>query len=109
MNDKQLGILQHSLGLDQYGQGTMYRNHFCAGVDDEQICRELIALGYMRQHLTTEMLPYFNCSVTEEGKKAVLRESQKAPRLSRSQKRYQAFLDADSGMKFGEWIKAHGF
>ena len=106
MTSKQLEILQHSLGLDQYGQGNMYRNHFCAGEDDEAVCHELVALGYMQQHPATKWLPYFNCSVTEEGKQAVRRESPKPPKLTRSQKRYQEFLDADSGMKFGEWIKA---
>lgn len=24
-------ILQHALGLDQYGRGREYRNHFCTG------------------------------------------------------------------------------
>jgi len=51
-----LQILQHSLGLDEYGQGEMYRNHFCAGGDDEGTCRALVALGYMRQHATTDWL-----------------------------------------------------
>ena len=105
MTAKQLEILQHSLGLDKYGQGEMYRNHFCAGGEDEVICRELVALGYMVQHRTTEMLPYFNCSVTDAGKEAVKRESPKAPKLSRSQKRYREFLRADSDMKFGEWLR----
>ena len=105
MTPKQLEILQHTLGLDRYGQGTMYRNHFCAGEDDEQTCKELVALGYMRQRPTTEWLPYFNCYATEEGKQAVLRESPKPPKLTRSQKRYRAFLDADTGMTFKEWIK----
>lgn len=105
MNPRQLEILQHTLGLDKYGQGEMYRNHFCAGAGDEVICRELIALGYMQQHPTTKWLPYFNCSVTEEGKQAVLHESPKAPKLSRSKKRYRAFVNADSGMTFKEWIQ----
>lgn len=105
VNPKQLEILQHSLGLDKYGQGTMYRNHFCAGGSDEVVCRELIALGYMIQHRTTEMLPYFNCSVTDAGKEAVKRESPHPPKLTRSQKRYQEFLRADNGMKFGEYLK----
>lgn len=26
-----LNILQHSLGLDEYGRGTPYRNHFVTG------------------------------------------------------------------------------
>src|ERR1039458_7537513 len=105
MTSRQIEILQHSLGLDQYGQGKMYRNHFSRGGDDETVCRELIALGYMQQHPTTEWLPYFNCSVTEAGKEAVKRESLSAPKLTRSQKNYRAFLSADSGLKFGEWMK----
>ena len=107
MNPKQLEILQHSLGLDEHGQGNMYRNHFCAGGNDETVCRELIALGYMQQHRTTEVFQDFNCSVTEEGKQAVRRESPKPPKLTRSQKRYRAFLNADSDMTFGEWIKSN--
>jgi hypothetical protein len=105
MTKKQLEILQHSLGLDEFGQGRMYRNHFCAGSDDEETCRELIALGFMTQHARTEMLPYFNCSVTEAGKKAVGDESPGPPKLTAGQRRYREFLNADSGLKFGEWLK----
>ena len=102
---RQLEILQHSLGVDQYGQGQMYRNHFCAGVDDEPTCRELVALGLMQQHQTTEVFPYFNCSVTDKGKRVVREESPKPKKLTRSQLRYLRFLDADSGIPFGEWLK----
>lgn len=105
MTAKQLQILQHALGVDQYGQGEIRRNHFCAGADDEPTCRELVALGYMRQHRTTEVFPYFNCSVTEEGKAAMSRESPKPPKLTRSQRRYREFLAADSGITFGEWMR----
>ena len=94
--------------MDEYGQGQQYRNHFCAGGADEDICRELIALGYMRNHRTTEMLPYFNCSVTEEGKAAMLRESPKPPKTTRAQRRYKAFLRADIDMPFIEWLKYYG-
>ena len=104
MTPRQIEILQHALGLDQYGQGNMYRNHFCAGGDDESVCRELVAMGYMEQ-FTREWLPYFNCLVTDAGKAAVKRESPSPPKLTRGQKRYRAFLDADSGLKFGEWMK----
>ena len=31
--------------------------------------------------------------------------NQNLPRQTRSQRRYQAWLDADSGMKFGDWLK----
>ncbi len=67
MTVRQLEILQHALGVDEYGRGQMYRNHFCAGGSDEDICRELVALGYMRT-FTRSYLPYYNCTVTDEGK-----------------------------------------
>jgi len=105
MNAKQLEILQHALGVDQFGQGKMYRNHFCAGGSDEDICRELVALGFMTQHATTEWLPYFNCSVSETGKRAMIEASPKPRKLTSAQRRYREFLNADSDMKFGEWLK----
>ncbi len=105
MTAEQLGILQHSLGVDKYGRGRMYRNHFCAGGDDERICRELVALGYMHQDPTTEWLPYFNCHVTEEGKRAMLAESPSPPKRTRSQQRYERYLKADCGVSFREWLK----
>lgn len=110
MTKEQLQILQHALGVDEYGQTPkgftpFTRNHFCAGGSDEAVCRELVALGYMQQHPTTKWLPYFNCSVTDAGKKAMRDESPNAPKLSRSQRRYREFLHADSGMSFREWLK----
>jgi hypothetical protein len=59
----------------------------------------------MKQHLTTEVFPYFNCSVTEDGKRAMLAASPNPPKLTRSQRRYREFLDADSGLSFLEWLK----
>ena len=105
MTKSQLRILQHSLGIDQYGKGKMYRNHFCAGGEDETVCRELVALGYMRVFAPNESpLPYYNCAVTEAGKKAVLSESPKPPKLTRSQKRYREFLSWDCGT-FREFLE----
>lgn len=43
--------------------------------------------------------------VTDLGKEAVQRESPEPPKLTRSQKRYRAWLRADCGMKFSEWLK----
>lgn len=91
---EQLHVLQHSLGLDQYGRGQMYRNHFCAGGDDEGICRSLVDLGYMYVFRpNASPYPYYNCAVTEAGKAAVLAESPKPPKLTRSQKRYREYLN----------------
>lgn len=112
MTPRQLEILQHSLGVDQYGRTpkgfTPYtRNHYCAGGADEETCRELIALGYMQQHPTTEWLPYFNCTVTNAGIKAMHEASPKPPTLSRDKQRYQEFLSASDafGCTFKEWLQ----
>jgi hypothetical protein len=104
LTQEQLGILQHALGLDQYGRGEMYRNHFCAGGKDEAICRELVALGFMKT-FTRSYLPYYNCTVTEEGKAAVLAQSPAPPKLTRSQQRYRAYLNADTGESFRNWLR----
>ncbi len=107
MTNSQLQILQHSLGLDKHGHGAMFRNHFCAGGDDEPICRSLVELGYMvEREERFQIFPYPTFFVTNEGKAAVLRESPQPPKLTRSQQRYRAFLAADSGMTFLEWMKA---
>jgi hypothetical protein len=105
LTKRQLEILQHSLGVDRFGQGRQYRNHFCAGGTDAEVCKELVDLGFMKQHETTSWLPYYNCSVTTAGKAAMSTASPKPPRLTRSQIRYREFLEADSSMTFFEWIK----
>lgn len=100
----QLQILQHALGLDQYGQGPpTIRNHFCAGGDDVPDCAELVALGLMRT-FRHSFLPYFNCTVTDLGVIAVQEQSPKPPKLTRSQQRYLAYLKANTGFSFGEWL-----
>ncbi len=108
MTAQQLGILQHALGVDQYGRGQQYRDHFAAGGEDIPICQELIALGYMRQVATTAVFQDFNCRVTEEGKAAMLRESPAVPVLSRSQQRYRDWLrvaDVFPDWKFGDYLR----
>lgn len=107
MTAPQLQILQHALGVDEYGRGPMNRNHFCAGGADEDICRSLVALGYMWEwHESYQAnYPYFNCSVTPEGKKAMLAASPIPPKLTRSQKRYREFLAADLDVSFSEYLK----
>lgn len=106
LSAEQLHVLQHSLGVDQYGQGEMYRNHFCAGSDDEPICRQLVEMGYMYVFAPNRSpYPYYNVAVTEAGKAAMLAQSPKPPKLTRSQRRYREFLDADTGCSFGEWLR----
>jgi hypothetical protein len=47
MSPKLLHILQHSLGLNEYGRGTFYRNRFVTGEGsiDRLLCMELVELG----------------------------------------------------------------
>ena len=105
MTPNQIQILQHSLGLDQFGQGRQYRNHY---VGDPETCRPLVELGYMREHPASQLTgddPLF--TVTDAGKEAVRTESPQpppAPKLTRSQKRYRKFLEADTGYSFREWM-----
>jgi hypothetical protein len=109
LTKEQLAILQHSLGVDEYGRGEMRRNHFCAGGDDEVVCRELVAMGLMRVFRpNASPFPYYNCTVTEAGKQATREQSPKPPKLTRGQQRYRRFLDADSGLGFSEWLRLYG-
>jgi hypothetical protein len=104
MTPEQLHILQHSLGVDQYGRGEMYRNHYVGG---ENQCRPLVALGYMVERAASELTGGDPCfHVTEAGKRAMLAESPIPPKLTRAQERYRRFLAADTGYSFGEWLKA---
>jgi hypothetical protein len=107
LSQKQLEILQHSLGVDEYGRGQMFRNHFCAGGVDEDICRELVSIGYM-ETFTRSWLPYYNCIVTDAGKSAMLEQSPKPPKLTRSQLRYRSYLNADTGKSFRSWLETEG-
>lgn len=108
---KKLHILQHSLGVDNHGQGDQYRNHFVTGADSDDwpACRELVAEGLMTEtpgNAITGGGSVFR--VTPAGVDYVALHSPAPPKLTRSQRRYEAFLDADSGMRFGEWLKLRG-
>lgn len=107
MTPEQLHILQHALGRDKYGRSERPgndRNHFCAGGKDVPLCEDLIALGYMKRHATTDLFPYLNCSVTPAGRIAMAEASPKPPKLTAGQKRYERFLRSNSGLLFGEWL-----
>lgn len=106
LTKNQLEILQHALGLDQYGQGWHWRNHF---VGDEEDCRPLVAMEYMIECPASELTggsPLFH--VTKQGIAAVAEQSPKPPKLTRAQLRYRAFLNADTGLSFGEYLKRSG-
>lgn len=108
-----LQILQHTLGCDQYGRGTFYRNHFVAGGDNVANCEELVSRGLMRKHsrrggagdeLTGGMPCYY---VTDAGKDEMIRQSPKAPRSRRSRvfESWQNYCDAFGNIPFSRFWK----
>ena len=112
MDKKLLHILQHSLGLDQYGNGRQYRNHFVTGPGSKDFddCRALVSEGMMMEgraptELTGGMQLFI---VTPKGVDFVALNSPEPPKLTRSQKRYREFLESDCGYSFGEWLRCRG-
>ena len=91
-----LQILQHSHGLDKFGRGTFYRNHFVTGEAsvDHPLCMEAVRLGLMVRHagnaLTSEMDAF---TVTDQGRAYIAAQSPKVDRKQRNRDRYNRFLD----------------
>lgn len=107
--EEKLHILQHSLGLDEYGQGEQYRNHFVTGEgsNDFPLCRELVAEGLMMERVGGVLSGGDSVFyVTPEGIDYVAHNSPQRPKLTRGQKRYREWLNAESGLTFAEWIGA---
>ncbi|OHV81657.1 hypothetical protein [Rhizobium sp. LCM 4573] len=108
MTPKQIHILQHTLGLDQHGRGTFYRNHFVTGEGskDHADCMALVDLGFMAVRRDHPLSGGDDCFwATEQGKRAVVSESPAPPKLSRSKQRYLDFLAYDGSMTFMEYIR----
>ncbi len=107
---QRLHILQHSLGLDQFGQGDQYRNRFVTGEgsDDYGDCMDLVAGGLMVRR-DGRRLPFGEMDlfhVTDAGKAFVAEHSPHPPKITSSQKRYQAWLDGPADwMSFGDFLR----
>ena len=74
MKKRHLEILQHSLGVDQYGRGNQYRNRFVTGPlsTDWPDCMELTELGFMRRREPHEFFGMeYLFTVTDAGKIAM--------------------------------------
>jgi hypothetical protein len=108
MKPAYLQILQHSLGCDEYGTPPRRggeRNYYGTDPDDVD-CNELVALGYMDKGSPKTWTPDIFFTVTEAGKQAMREASPVPPKVTRSQKRYQDFLDASDvwGCSFREYL-----
>lgn len=103
-----LELMRYALGLNY--KPISYRNHFVTSkqTTDYQIIELLLEAGYMSEGRKLGFLPeddsYYY--VTDAGKKFVNEHTPTPERLTRSQRRYRAYLSADSGMKFGDWLKS---
>jgi hypothetical protein len=111
MKPSQLHILQHSIGADEHGRIVRGggRNHFVTGEgsDDYPHCMELVAAGLMTRRSGSAISGGDDIfHVTEAGRLAVAEHSPPPPKLTPGQRRYQAFLDEDSSLTFGQWLKA---
>jgi len=108
LTKEQLHILQHTLGCDQYGRGTMYRNHFVTDetCDNGVICLQLVSHGLMVNRGSLGELSGGSSvfHVTNHGKDVMLSQSPSPPKRSRSEHRYLDWLRADTGLSFADWI-----
>jgi hypothetical protein len=108
--DESMHILQHALGLDDYGQGNSYRNHFVTGpaCDNWALCMAHLEAGRMVRHEQRAIFGGDDCYcfvVTEAGREHVREHSPKPPKVSRAKARYRAWLRSSADMSFGEWLK----
>lgn len=108
MTPEHLHILQHSLGVDQYGCSAhrpnlddfhgCYRNRFITTPDcsDGRQCQELVAQGWMQDHGPQRMAGGMHCyTVTDSGYMAMKSASPAPPKKSRSKDRFQRFRESD--------------
>jgi hypothetical protein len=109
VSPEHLHILQHATGMDAHGRFPHgeYRNYYVAGGDSEAPCRELVALGLMTEGMRNALTGGEQCfHVTRAGIRAAQEASPPAPKLTRAQRRYRAWLRADCGLSFGEWLRS---
>lgn len=113
---EQLNILRHAVGVDddghdRYPHATSMderRNRFVTdpASEDGKNCQRLVSLKLMADHGPQKMMGGMHFyTVTDEGMEVVLLHKPWKPKTSRAKQRYQDFLDADCGLRFGEWLK----
>lgn len=107
MTREQLHILRHSLGLDDTGRGREYRNHYCIGPDCHgwSDVRTLIEQRLMRDCGSGGIAGGLHIIVVTDAGKMLARKQDPMPKETRGHRRWKAFLRADCGMTFGEWLK----
>jgi hypothetical protein len=115
LTPQQLHIIQHSLGLDQYGRGREYRNHFVTGPGSSDFadCESLVdgACMTVRRNLPLAGGDGSNCyTVTDWGRMKMHEQSPEPPKVPKSKLRYKAWLEVSDcypDWGFGDWLKAN--
>lgn len=96
-----LSILQHTIGCDRFGNRKGDRNHFVSGSSgsDLEHCITAVSLGLMKER-TSEISSSLTGGessrlfhVTKEGFDFVRINSEKAPKLTKSQERYKRYRE----------------
>ncbi len=98
-----LQILQHALGVDKYGDGHQFRNHFVTGPSssDYSDCVVLVAAGLMKVGRKASILTGGDTCfmVTPQGIDYVALNSPARPKQTRSQRRYSAYQASECDLK----------
>lgn len=108
LTSEQLHILQHSLGVNQYGQGSQYRNRFVTGpgTTDWSLFSELVALEMMKDYGPQQIAGGMHCfCVTPKGIDAVALQSPPPPKVSRGKQRYRDYLRSELNMSFIDYLR----
>lgn len=96
--------LLHALGLNRRG-AVMSRNYFAG---DTPEMAEPVAAGLMEKVNGGGPLsggdPVFRATAAGKARAREI-HAREYPKLTRSQSRYREWLNADSGIRFGEWLK----
>ena len=108
-NAPDLGPLLHALGLDKL-HPEPWRNHFVAGEGHHDLpaIERLVAEGLMERARTPGFLAPGDMvfRATARGENVARVENRRLhPPPSRSERRYDAWLRADIGVTFGEWLR----
>lgn len=111
--DTSLHILQHALGMDEYGQGTPYRNHYVMSESDGSdwaLCMEHVQAGRMTRHGPSDLYggaTSYCFVVTDAGREYVREHSPTPPKVSRGRQRCLEWLRISDvrDVSFGEWLK----
>ena len=108
--DSKLHILQHSLGVGDYGDKPSHRNHFVTGPSstDYDNCMALVDSGLMTRRDGSAISGGDDIfRVTQKGIDFIALNSPKKPperKLTRAKQNYQNWLDADCGLPFWEYM-----